>query len=185
MKFRSWLLGAMSLGAIASAMSGCHSGDVGAECLPEDEYSQDIQGFALDEVDAENRSFQCETRVCLVNHFQGRVSCPYGQTEQQAQSNPQCFVPDSSTPIRGAVSPQLLGRRARDAVYCSCRCNGPDHNARYCDCPSGFSCQDLVPALGLGEGELTGSYCVREGTTFVSGQPISAAVCDASQQNCK
>jgi ankyrin repeat protein len=31
-------------------------------------------------VNVESRSFQCETRLCLAANFQGRVSCPYGQS---------------------------------------------------------------------------------------------------------
>jgi hypothetical protein len=43
-----------------------------------------------------------------------------------------------------AVDPQVRARQAADAVYCSCRCDGPDAKARYCECPSGFACEKLV-----------------------------------------
>jgi hypothetical protein len=62
------------------AGSGCSSGGgVGDPCVPEQEYQTCFAGFSIDSVDTETKSFQCQTRVCLVNHFQGRVSCPYGQ----------------------------------------------------------------------------------------------------------
>ena len=56
-------------------------GGVGDPCIPEDEYQTAFTGYGETEVNVESRSFQCETRVCLVNHFRGRVSCPYGQSE--------------------------------------------------------------------------------------------------------
>ena len=73
----SWLLAAVP---IALAALGCKAGGVGDPCIPEDEYQNEFGGYSVTEVNVESRSFQCETRVCLVNHFQGRVSCPYGQT---------------------------------------------------------------------------------------------------------
>jgi hypothetical protein len=60
---------------------GCQSGGVGDPCVPEDEYRQNFNGYQMTEVNVESKSFQCETRVCIVNHFQGRVSCPFGQTQ--------------------------------------------------------------------------------------------------------
>jgi hypothetical protein len=61
------------------AGSGCAQGGVGDPCIPEAEYDTCFAGFSQTEVNTESRSFQCQTRLCLVNHFQGRVSCPYGQ----------------------------------------------------------------------------------------------------------
>lgn len=170
---------------LAGGLGGCESGGVGDPCVPEEEYAPDFAAFSAEEAVAETRSMQCETRVCLANHFQGRTSCPYGQTEQQAANDPRCFVPGTQVPIRDAVSPQLLQRRDDDAVYCSCRCDGPDQGARYCECPTGFSCQELVPKLGLGHEELTGSYCIREGTNFVPRLLKPAEMCDAAKKNCE
>jgi hypothetical protein len=62
------------------AGSGCAPGGIGDPCIPDQEYDTCFAGFAQGEVNTESRSFQCQTRLCLVNHFQGRVSCPYGQT---------------------------------------------------------------------------------------------------------
>src|SRR5688500_18171155 len=73
-----FLLLAATLGLSAL---GCEGGGVGDPCVPEDEYRQDFNGYAMAEVNVESKSFQCETRVCIVNHFQGRVSCPYGQKD--------------------------------------------------------------------------------------------------------
>ena len=184
------LLGFMTL--------GCEPGGVGDPCIPEDEYRQQVAGYGVTEVNVESRSFQCETRVCLVNHFQGRVSCPYGQSEEALTlpgTDPgRCRVPgtkgdaqDGSEEIQVPVDPQLIERRAEDAVYCSCRCDGPDKNARYCECPSGYACVELVEDLDLGAGQgagnLAGSYCIKDGTRYDATQSGGAA-CDRVLGNC-
>ena len=60
------------------AAPGCKQTGVGDPCTPEQEYSTTFRGFDEKEVNVESKSFQCQTRLCLVNHFQGRVSCKYG-----------------------------------------------------------------------------------------------------------
>jgi hypothetical protein len=162
---------------LASALVGllplaCQPGGVGDPCTPEDEYNVGFSGYDPKEVDVESKSFQCETRVCLANHFQGRVSCKYGQNSP-ADAN--CYIPgsDKTNPanvIQQVVSPQLHDRTADNAVYCSCRCEGDDKNARYCKCPSGYACTHLVDNLNLGGSQLAGSYCVRDNTGFSPSQ---------------
>jgi hypothetical protein len=153
---------------LATALLGlfplaCQPGGVGDPCTPEDEYNVGFSGYDAKEVNVESKSFQCETRVCLVNHFQGRVSCKYGQVAGAGN----CTVPgDPKRPITVEVSPQIKLRTADKAVYCSCRCDGDDKNARYCKCPSGYACDHLVDNLNLGGGQLAGSYCVRDGTQY-------------------
>ncbi len=58
---------------------GCKASGVGDPCIPEQEYDPTFLGFDPQEVNVESKSFQCLTRLCLVNHFRGRVTCPYGQ----------------------------------------------------------------------------------------------------------
>ena len=174
---------------LASALLGllplaCQPGGVGDPCTPEDEYNVNFPGYDPKEVNVESKSFQCETRVCLVNHFQGRVSCKYGQG---SAADAKCFIPgsDKTNPanvIQQAVTPQLTARQADTAVYCSCRCDGEDKNARYCKCPSGYACSHLVDDLHLGGGQLAGSYCVRDNTAYAPSQ--LGTQCDASTQSC-
>ncbi|HEY4104298.1 MAG TPA: hypothetical protein VGM44_10420 [Polyangiaceae bacterium] len=164
------------LSLLATALLGifplaCQPGGVGDPCTPEDEYNTTFPGYAETEFNTESKSFQCETRVCMVNHFRGRVSCKYGQNPPMNAdfSDAVCHVPgDPTSKIQVQVSPQLVGRQADAAVYCSCRCDGPDSNARYCKCPSGYACLHLRDALSIpGAGDqLAGSYCVREGTDY-------------------
>jgi hypothetical protein len=177
-QIRSWpVLGLPAL--LLCVFSGCPAQGVGDPCVPEDEYSPTFSGFAVGEVSTESRSFQCQSRLCLVNHFQGRVSCPYGQNEGART----CKVEGSADSVTATVKPQLLDRRADDAVYCSCRCAGPDPNARYCECPSGFSCSDVVPELGRAGAQLPGRYCIRAGSAYV-GADVSSQVCSRELSNC-
>ncbi|MGA3122253.1 MAG: hypothetical protein ABSF69_15940 [Polyangiaceae bacterium] len=77
---RSLLIGLMAIVALmVLSGTGCQSTGVGDPCTPGQEYTQSFLGFDEGEVSVEALSFQCQTRLCLVNHFQGRVSCPYGQ----------------------------------------------------------------------------------------------------------
>jgi hypothetical protein len=97
----------IAVGAFVSVVagSGCGAGGVGDPCIPEQEYLPCFGGFQIGEVNVESKSFQCQTRLCLVNHFQGRVSCPYGQTAGTVDlgdtSQPTCGA-DNATP--GACS---------------------------------------------------------------------------------
>jgi hypothetical protein len=208
---------------------GCEAGGVGDPCIPEDEYRQDFNGYAVAEVNIESKSFQCETRVCIVNHFQGRVSCPYGQggppgsaltpdvisrtvggdDDDNMAPNPDYLPPENTARCRipgtdgnhcvdtatndvavcgpGAtnmdeitvpVDSQRIYRNALDTVYCSCRCKGPDPSAKYCECPSGYECSELVRELGLpGKAQLAGSYCVKAGTAYNPKSPPGPETC--------
>jgi hypothetical protein len=70
---------AASIAVAVLSGTGCNSTGIGDPCTPEQEYLTDFLGFDHNEVSTESKSFQCQTRLCLVNHFQGRVTCPYGQ----------------------------------------------------------------------------------------------------------
>jgi hypothetical protein len=163
---------------LATALLGllplaCQPGGVGDPCTPEDEYGVLFSGYDAKEVNVESKSFQCETRLCLVNHFQGRVSCKYGQETKDAG---RCHVPGNpDKPILEIVPAQLKERTADKAVYCSCRCDGEDKGARYCKCPSGYACTHLVDDLNLGSGQLAGSYCMRDGTGYSTDQAAACA----------
>lgn len=160
--------------ALAALSFGCESGGVGDPCTPEEEYLDNFTGFSLGEVSVQSRSYECETRVCLVNKFQGRVSCPYGTNGSEpvtgvpntVDHNLPCELPGFEGTVKVPVLPQLIARRPDVAVYCSCRCAGPDPNARYCECPSGFQCADIGVRQGPGQGneQQEGSYCIRTNT---------------------
>jgi hypothetical protein len=189
------------LGALAAlASSACQSGGVGDPCIPEDEYLTTFGGFSETEIaDVESKSFQCQTRVCLVANFRGRVSCPYGQGNTQtgdlsnANGDQACYLPgsrtgDTSAQVTVPISPQLSRRGADKAVYCSCRCAGSDSSAHYCDCPSGFVCQNILPpGIQPGSQQLAGSYCIKDGTQVTDPNVLQTQAgppCSYTQKNC-
>lgn len=199
----SWSV-ALLLGLSALGAAGCTPGGVGDPCTPEDEYQQTFSGFQQTEVNVESRSFQCATRICLVNHFQGRVSCRLGQDAPLDAATgmptggayaPSCSIPGTKPSttltdennVNVKVPAQLVERQTEKAVYCSCRCNGPDKNARYCECPDGFECSKLVDDLkipGSTGGNLAGSYCIRAGTSYLGKGNTSAIDCKARPGDC-
>lgn len=69
----------------AAGSQGCAASGVGDPCIPEQEFDKTFLGFDPAEVNVESKSFQCLTRLCLVNHFRGRVTCPYGQDKTGTQ----------------------------------------------------------------------------------------------------
>lgn len=305
------LLGIFSIAAVGALPLACQSGGIGDPCTPEDEYNADFAGFKLTEENIESRSFQCSTRICLVNHFQGRVTCPLGQTAPKSCNGPtdttscedgvscveagvfapdcvppvackteadcpsngacvggfcpepcprglkcdptrkvcgcqdinntdtykcvlsnpddakslsilksfvchkpgncqaegadlaantvvetspetgvktnkpkDCCVPGTDTPATTAVCGQCAGitdtnlktttpspRGADQAVYCSCRCDIADGaaaepNFNFCTCPTGFSCSQVRPNVGLGDIQVTGKYCVKDDAEY-------------------
>jgi hypothetical protein len=173
----------VAVAGVASA--ACQSGGVGDPCVPEDEYTKTFSGYAANESNVESQSFQCETRVCLVANFRGRVSCPYGQADDK-DPNRACYIPGTDAIQDNRIIPKVdgwiasapgapNGRKADQAVYCSCRCDGPDPGARYCDCPSGFVCQKLIEDIGKGRAQLAGSYCIKEGTQVTDPSALQGA----------
>ncbi len=189
-----WVISTIAIFAAGNFSMGCTPGGIGDPCIPEDEYEPGFAGYGAEEVNVEAMSFQCETRLCLVNHFKGRVSCPYGQPQElidsaatdDAAQGLRCKVPDGKgTLVTVEVQPQMDKRRASNSVYCSCRCAGPDKTARYCKCPSGYACTLLndIP-LGSGASQLLGSYCVRNGTAYDKISVATTGKCDPKLANC-
>ena len=73
------VLALVSVGTLMTLPVACQSGGIGDPCTPEDEYNTQFPGFKVEQENIESRSFQCQTGICLVNHFQGRTNCPAGQ----------------------------------------------------------------------------------------------------------
>jgi hypothetical protein len=182
---------AVAVSAVAFVGTGCQSTGIGDPCTPEQEYDPTFVGFDEHEVSTEGESFQCQTRLCLVNHFQGRVSCPYGQDSAGKSSAPAtnaCVTPGFPSPITGptdvtpldpTVKPQCAERTADKTVYCSCRCadiNGATTGGNFCTCPDGFACTQLVSSLSaMSDQGLTGAYCIKNNTAFGNGSSTSTA----------
>lgn len=184
------------------SVQGCKQTGVGDPCIPELEYDSTFNAFTLGDVYLESKSFQCQTRLCLVNHFRGRLTCPYGQTSTGLPApgtGKPCALPGSACDGMGGagcvvgkngsaeVPSQCANHRSDIAVYCSCRCANEqgktNDGANYCSCPDGYACKQLVAPTKLGNEGLTGAYCVKAADTF---DPLSSGCepCDATQTNC-
>ncbi len=154
------------------------SSRVGYPCLPSDEANPDFPGFDKNAVTVETGNPSCGAGVCVVDRFQGRVTCAEGQPPPIACANDgdcpngdcddgfcgaQCLAGDA--PVTTPVCGQCGDRTAAEAVHCSCLCGpppgeDPDPTRAYCSCPGGFVCEPLARW-----GDLAGSYCVREPPT--------------------
>ncbi len=208
------VVGMLGTALVASPVfgTGCKATGVGDPCIPEQEYQADFNGFDEQEVNVESKSFTCQTRLCLVNHFRGRSSCPYGQDEnggppptpngggKDLNGRPVagCVVPGTDQKITGnpadtkkggTVRAQCTNRIAANAVYCSCRCadvngNTPSDEGNFCKCPDGFTCQQLVTSIGAGDTGLTGAYCIKNNTAFDPQNPCQST-CDPTSANSK
>ena len=174
------------LGAVALA---CKSGGVGDPCIPNDEFYPGYSGATETGAQIEDRSFQCETRVCLVKHFRGRVSCPYGNLEGRGRkpiTNPsfnpidddegaECKVPGTDITVTANVPSQCASRV--DQVYCSCRCAGADKAAKYCDCPDGFKCEKATTPLDPDLMDPNDKYCIKASDTWTDGTECTEGGC--------
>jgi hypothetical protein len=161
---------------------------IGEACFPDDEWQPLFTSYALSEVSVEIPSAECASSICLINHFQGRTTCPYGQAApsgEQQSGEPICALPDGSARVAVAVEPQVVERPPEDTVYCSCRCAGPEGTGPFCACPQGFECTDLVPDLGPSVGPvIEGSYCIKQGTAYDPSTAPALTSCDWRLQNC-
>ncbi len=138
--------------------------ELGDTCVNSDETYPGFAGYSADDVVVDDEDTTCRSGICLQNHFQGRVSCPYGQ----ATADGSCLVAGSAVPVGVAVKPQLQERQASVASICSCHCAG-DGPGPYCTCPSNMECVHLVDDVyypsSVGS-EYSGSYCIPAGSEY-------------------
>jgi len=161
---------------------------MGEACFPDDEWMPLFSGYGLTEVSIEIPSAECASSICLIEHFRGRTTCPYGQAAPsggEQAGDPICALPDGTARVAVAVEPQFVERRPEDTVYCSCRCAGPEGTGPFCACPAGFECTELVPDLGpLGVQNFGGSYCTKQGKAYDPSVSNVLTSCDWRLQNC-
>ncbi len=169
----------------------------GAACLPYQELSPTFQGFSTKQLVLDTNDPACAGGVCLVNHFQGRASCPYGQdlNGNGQTGDAGCNVPGSGAavgPDGGAsgeyriVASQCTDRTAAVTVTCSCRCANPqgetNDGAPYCTCPTGTTCSQVVPEIVSGD-PLAGGYCVPPASDYDASSACSAT-CSPGSSPC-
>jgi hypothetical protein len=147
----------------------------------------------MGDVTVDEGNAACGNLVCLVNHFAGRTTCPYGQDPNGNGPPPAagCTVPGTGVPVtpnQGALGQQIPAqcqdRTASTSVYCSCRCadvNGTSDGPSFCTCPAGYSCTQLVPELTAGDPK-AGAYCILDGTAHDAGS--CSEECSPGFANC-
>jgi hypothetical protein len=176
----------------ACAASGPGAGAIGTPCGPlAEESDPTFDGTNADEVSLQACSSSASgSAVCMAFHFQGRVTCPYGQNAQgRPPAGAQACETPSGKSVSGAVKPQCADRLAADTVFWSCRCANAggrtDDGERYCTCPSGTACTQAVSALSTtaGADPLAGSYCIPSGADYSAGQSCSL-LCDPTAHAC-
>ncbi len=184
----------------SSGSAPTSAASAGVACTPSIELSAAFGGFNYHEVTLDQGNASCNGGVCLVNHFQGLTSCPYGQ-DQNGNPPPGapsgCTVPGTSMPVQPnlpvsgggvaqTVDPWCTDRPSSQTVYCSCRCENAegstDDGASYCTCPSGYSCTQVVPAVQSGDPN-AGAYCIKSGTAYDS-NAVCPALCDPRSNPC-
>ena len=141
----SGLLAMLSVAALGGLPLACQSGGVGDLCTPEDEYNPLFAGFKVTEENIESRSFQCETRICLVNHFQGRVSCPLGQPPLDDPNDARrksCSGPtDGSCPDgQECVVSATLAEPCSENSDCAGFGNVCNKQGKFCECNTSADC---------------------------------------------
>lgn len=170
-------------------------GVVGDPCIPSNEKDGVFGGFGLLQAYVETGAFaSCESGVCLIDHFQGRVSCPLGQAAPR-----RCFGPaDGSCGLESCMVSETLDL--------TCDPQAADHGAGQCsgvgtcsaklgrcvcasdaDCPDEYRCDadDTTCKLHVcgtsghcqvwnaSAADNAGKACCSPDT----GAPIAAAVC--------
>jgi len=172
---------------------------VGEPCTPTQERDPTFLGFQEKEVNLETQSPSCATGVCLVNHFRGRVSCPYGQGPDGTPLSgaSACTTSDKHAAVTGGVNDpakkaqvaaQCVDRTADKTVYCSCRCANADgktdDGSSYCACGEGFACTPLVTSIGADIEHLAGSYCIKSNTAYDASTACGQGDCDPAAHAC-
>jgi hypothetical protein len=155
------------------AGSGCAQGGVGDPCIPEAEYDTCFAGFSQTEVNTESRSFQCQTRLCLVNHFQGRVSCPYGQVAAGTGNLPACTGSEATGCCSDGTSPMGGG------PFTACTAAAPCPTQAACTIPGGAT------VIGSSDSGIAQQYAIQVTVPpqMTPRQTANAVYCSCRCQN--
>jgi hypothetical protein len=181
----SCLLVAFGCGDSEGEANATDTSPLGDSCFLGDEAVVGFNSYALTEVALVQNPLDCgdsPVAYCMGYHFQGRITCPYGQTQQEIDTLPgddpaRCRMADLEGNVTSVASdfpadPQLVERRAEDVVYCTCQCEGGDPSIDYCACPSGWECLNPYDTPGF-----LAKYCVRPGSEYDRTMPPSG-VCE-------
>lgn len=180
-------------------MMACDDSLIGTPCVPAtEESSPTFTGYDDQEITIDKSSDGFH--VCLVNHFRGLTTCPFGQNATGdglplADGGSAPFpegvgpcVDSHGVPVVGAVRPQCTDRLAKNTVFWSCPCANlqgrTDDGRSYCSCPNKMACLQLIPPDGTGPiGPGMDAYCIPTGTDY---QPFASCAesCDWTIASC-
>jgi hypothetical protein len=180
------LMALLSVGALGLLPVACQSGGIGDPCTPEDEYNTQFPGFKIEQENIESRSFQCQTRICLVNHFQGRASCPAGQGSlkncKPSNNGSEC-APDQKCIQSETYAPTCTTCDGSDPTCVPTSCPAGltcDATRNICTCGTGqqlngvdFACEPADPSCtGAGCPQVLNSYVCHKPGNCQTGDPI-------------
>jgi len=140
-------------------------------------------------------AFDCDTRVCIVDRFQGRVTCPLGQAAPVRCAGPGDTACPAGAECREAGSlapPCSAGSACPDGLACNpetrrCECGRcpDDHDcdaeSRTCKrfvCHTPGSCQQV----DVSDAENEGKACCLPGTDDPVGDPVCGQCTDAEPE---
>jgi hypothetical protein len=169
---------------------------VGDPCIPSEEKDPLFQGFHVQQTYVETGAFaSCESGVCLIDFFQGRVSCPLGQAQPErctgkldtttcgAQKCLESAVLDLSCDPKAKDhgASQCAGRGSCDAMRsrCACASDGDCPTDMRCDTDDGLCKLHVCGTPGAcqvwnaSDADNAGKACCAPDT----GKPIGDAVC--------
>lgn len=149
-------IGLVLLGLASTPLAACSDEGVGDPCTPETVpiNKEGRYGFAPTESYIESSSVQCRSRLCIVHRLDNGTPDIPADPRPRVDGSGLCPKDPSKPRMPGCVTEEALEK----SVYCTCKCGGPK-TAEQCDCPSGFTCQEI---LTLGGDGIRGSYCVKK-----------------------
>jgi hypothetical protein len=167
---------------------------IGAPCPPIEEEKPTFQGFGILEESIVSRFPVCGNGgVCLVNHFQGRVSCPFGQDAPKRCTavGMGCFGGAVCVPVLiGAPSCDPSASAAEQAAQCSgagaCNAEGKFCECTPDSCPSDSECDENTKRCTVHVCHVRGSCQTADSTAAdankdccvpLTDMPVVSAVC--------
>ncbi len=206
MRLRRPFLVALSLGFCQCGAEDAPLQEVemGAPCTPTLEKDPAFAGFRVTETTIEAGAPECGGGVCLVNHFQGRVSCPLGQPKPVDENGLVGCVPDTDgqgapldsqgscgagdvCKLAGSFSPACDPADAGADTQCQAQGVGSKCNAEgFCECATTSDCLAITVDGGAASCDPITRRCVKFACQGLTGcqEAGSASTANAGKACC-
>lgn len=146
---------------------------VGSECTPRSESAAQFSGFKITEDTLELNAPECGGGHCMINHFQGRVSCPLGQPAPTDGAGEHGCVPE----------PAGDGEWGRGSCVTGFTCRPVASTSAVCDPAEGEEADIFCANVGQGPCN-EGGYCECATDTDCPSFPGVIPVCDVEHKQC-